>query len=217
MFVYVSELSFNINVNFPFSFFSDYFSIFVSIPTPRVFLTKKKKIFTANKQIRNFSFELFHFVPTILHFAMFYLFRFFCCYFCCCCYFFLFTLHLSFLTCDNSFKSSTIHNHYHNHHHHPPSLPLLPFSFFFLARYLRLQTNFFTFILIHSSLFFIFSSLFLVFICFFRFVQSSSPARESLAAMRLPLEAENTRTKKKYINNYNHLILFNSTCKYFLF
>lgn len=33
------------------------------------------------------------------------------------------------------------------------------------------------------------SSALLVLFCFFRFVQSSSPARESLAAMRLPLEA----------------------------
>lgn len=42
------------------------------------------------------------------------------------------------------------------------------------------------------------ASALLVLFCFFRFVQSSSPARESLAATRLPLEAA-TENRTKYI------------------
>lgn len=48
------------------------------------------------------------------------------------------------------------------------------------------------------SLFCCSASALLVLFCFFRFVQSSSPARESLAATRLPLEAA-IQKKKRYI------------------
>lgn len=49
------------------------------------------------------------------------------------------------------------------------------------------------------SLFCSSASALLVLFCFFRFVQSSSPARESLAATRLPLEAAIQKKKNTFL------------------
>ena len=60
------------------------------------------------------------------------------------------------------------------------------------------------------------ASALLVLFCFFRFVQSSSPARESLAATRLPLEAAIQKKKIQFLRcptsrttNIQHYNIFN--------
>ena len=78
-------------------------------------------------------------------------------------------------------------------------LPLPVLSFLSLSNHFRrnpasTRLAFALLLLLCSSA----SSALLVLFCFFRFVQSSSPARESLAATRLPLEAAIQKRKRYF-------------------
>lgn len=80
--------------------------------------------------------------------------------------------------------------------------PLLFFKSFLFSQFFFKYLNFFYLTFFHCEAFNYYSLFFffLVLFIFFRFVQSSSPAREFFAAMRIPLEAETQITKEKLIN-----------------